>query len=151
MNCRFSPIREKWFGMYEVPENIREECARGKTIDQIKEEHANVQKMRKENPELPSLIQRAWNYSQFLKREAIAKANGEETTVSQEVFEERLKICQANKCGKLNIKEHDDGQGGILETFTCSHQSCGCNLLSKLWKTVESCPMDEWQSTQGNG
>lgn len=48
MNCRFSPVRKKWFEKYEVPEDIEEKCARGKTIEEIKAEHVEIKKKRKE-------------------------------------------------------------------------------------------------------
>jgi len=42
MNCRFSPVRKKWFKKFEVPDDIWDKCARGKTIEEIKEEHAGL-------------------------------------------------------------------------------------------------------------
>jgi hypothetical protein len=79
-----------------------------------------------------------------MSRKYVAKMRGEDTTVSQEVFDERLSICRTDKCGKRHVKEKNDGNGGTYEVETCA--ACGCPYNKKLWLTTEGCPEGYWSA-----
>lgn len=50
----------------------------------------------------------------------------------KEIFDERLKICRSNECGKL-------------ELFVCG--ACGCPIKKKAKALTETCPVNMWKPT----
>jgi hypothetical protein len=146
MNCRLNDtLRKQWAKQYEMPPDIDKKCGKGKSMEQIKEEYKIVKEMMKNNKNLPNLASQAKNYANHLSRKYMSKMLGEEVTVPQEIFEERLEICQSNKCGFLHVSEKDNGEGEKYEVYKCSHKKCGCNLYKKLWESTERCPIGKWK------
>ena len=63
------------------------------TLEEIKDAHVEAVKAPQKpqpQPSLPSLVEMAKNYANAMSRKYVAKMSGEDTTVSQEVFDERL-------------------------------------------------------------
>lgn len=158
MNCRFSPVREKWFKDYEVPDDIREKCARGKTLEQIKEEHAQIRQAVKDQREeeeqltkelqkdaeeraealgpMPPVVERALNFGKAAARRTAAKARRKRVDVTNEVYEERYAICKQNKCGKMVVDRKGNERCG----------ACGCPWKRKLKWATERCPLGYWEN-----
>jgi hypothetical protein len=146
LNCRMSQgLRNSWKKKYEVPDDFDEVCPLGKTLEQIKKEHPEHMKTpQAEQPKLPSLAVQAKNYAKAMTRKYKAKIRGEETTVSQEVFDTRIGICRTNVCGLRNVELKDDGDGGTYDVEKCA--ACGCGFNDKLWLTTEACPKGQWKA-----
>lgn len=78
-----------------------------------------------QQPKGPSLGRKAWNFTKALTEHVVTGAK----TVSKEVYEQRLNIC--NDCPSR------DGN-------KCTELGCGCNLMLKCkWKT-QACPKGKW-------
>ncbi len=59
-------------------------------------------------------------------------------TVTEEVYQRRLSICQNNTCGML-----------VDDTY-CSHPSCGCPVARKAAIATEACPLALWPAETEN-
>jgi len=94
-------------------------------------------------PELkpPSLLQRIINFTAAATQHAIAG----NPVVTEEVLQERLKICQGCELFKRNQNE----VGGV-----CTHENCGCNIkdnltyLNKIAWADQQCPIGKWGKSE---
>jgi hypothetical protein len=87
----------------------------------------------------PSILKKIGNFSWAFGRHLYKGM----PTVSQEILDKRLAICQ--ECPLF--KKREGMVGGI-----CSHESCGCTIkdeivfLNKIAWATESCPLDKWKA-----
>jgi hypothetical protein len=90
-----------------------------------------------EEKQYPSLGQQVKNLAQFSWDlvQYIHKSQGDPLTVSDEIAEERVKVCQ--KCEWYDATQH-----------RC--KNCGCYLAPKVKISLESCPIGAWSSTQSD-
>lgn len=83
----------------------------------------------------PGLIHKIVNFTSAVVNHAI---NGFQN-VPEDVYQQRLTLCQSNQCGYY--KEN-----------RCTHQKCGCrlagDLIAKLRWSSEKCPVGKWESWQ---
>lgn len=59
----------------------------------------------------------------------------------QDVYEERLKICE--ECPKFSENAKKEDYSTIRKDIHCT--SCGCPLKAKLKSLSSKCPLDNWQ------
>jgi hypothetical protein len=84
-------------------------------------------------PQLPSATAMVINFGKAVVKHA--QDGFKRVTLQQ--YQERLTICNKNKCG-YRLKNR------------CTHPACGCFLDKKAWWNSENCPVGDWPELESD-
>jgi len=136
--CRTSEgYRKGIIASFDDMEDINFECPYGQTKDNVeapkKPEPVKMNRAQaSKKDESPKAVTKAKNFSKAMFKFAWQLSEGGKTVVSDEVLNERIAICESNKCGKFNGKR-----------MVCAQ--CGCPFKKKLVLSTEKCPLNYWK------